>query len=270
MILVGTAGFSYSDWRGRFYPEKLPAQEMLSFYAEHFPFVEVNTTFYRLPAEGFLAGLASRTPEGFLFVVKAFQGLTHRFREAGEEELRTAFALQRQRTTELAVEGRLAGLLLQFPSSFRRNPQNEAYLCRWREELGEGPLIVEFRHRSWLVPEVEKLLHDEGIAFAAVDEPRLPGLLPPVVWATAPPGYVRFHGRNAAQWWTHQQSYERYNYLYSQEELRQWVPALRRLEDRVGTVLVAMNNHYQGKAPQNALMLQWLLAQAAGLQESGD
>ncbi|HHW15073.1 MAG TPA: DUF72 domain-containing protein [Firmicutes bacterium] len=270
MILVGTAGFSYPDWRGRFYPERLPAQAMLGFYAEHFPFVEVNTTFYRLPAEGFLAGLARRTPEGFLFVIKAFQGLTHQFRDLGEEGLRAAFALQRQRMEELAKEGRLAGLLIQFPSTFRRNPPNEAYLRRWREEMKEWPLVVEFRHRSWLAPEVEQLLRDERLAFAAVDEPRLPGLLPPVVWATAQPGYVRFHGRNAAKWWTHQQSYERYDYLYSEDELRQWVPPLRRLEAQVGTVLVAMNNHYQGKAPQNAKMLRELLDRGENVPERRD
>lgn len=260
MILVATAGFSYQDWRGPFYPETLPAQAMLGYYAGHFPFVELNTTFYRLPGEEFLRRLADRTPPGFFFVVKAFQGLTHTPQELGAEGLQATFSLFRQAVRGLHGEGRLGAVLVQFPNGFRNNPPNQAYLSRWRAEMEELPVIVEFRHRSWLAPEVEQLLRRERLGFVAVDEPRLPGLLPPVAWATAPPAYVRFHGRNAAKWWHHQESYERYDYRYSEEELRQWIPTLRRLEGEVGTVLVAMNNHYQGSAPLNAKMLTALLA----------
>lgn len=260
MILVATAGYSYQDWRGTFYPANLPTQEMLGFYAEHFPFVELNTTFYRMPDRSFLDRLAARTRPGFFFVVKAFRGLTHDRQAMEPQALAGAFAQFRLAVEGLREEGRLGAVLAQFPNAFRNNPRNQDYLVRWRAELPGLPVIIEFRHRSWLSPEIEQLLRREGLAFAAVDEPRLPGLLPPVAWATAAPGYLRFHGRNSAKWWNHRESWERYDYLYSEAELGEWVPALRRLEAEVGTVLVAMNNHYQGSAPRNAFMLKELLA----------
>jgi uncharacterized protein YecE (DUF72 family) len=259
MILVGTAGFSYQDWRGPFYPSDLSAKEMLGYYAGHFPFVELNTTYYRMPDPGFLGRLAQRTPSGFFFVVKAFQGVTHAPEELGPEGLRDTFARFNGEARILAAEGRLGAVLAQFPNSFRNTPPNLRYLARWREEFGELPVVVEFRHRSWLTPEVEQELKRNGLAFCGVDEPHLPGLLPPVAWGTAAPGYVRFHGRNAAKWWHHAEAYERYDYRYSEDELRGWLPSLLRLERDVGTVLVAMNNHYQGSAPLNAKMLAGLL-----------
>lgn len=259
MILVATAGYSYQDWRGTFYPKGLPAQEMLGFYAEHFPFVELNTTFYRMPDRGLLDRLAARARPDFFFVVKAFRGLTHEWSTASPQVLVGSFAQFRLAVEGLRADGRLGAVLAQFPNSFRNTSSNQAYLARWREELAELPVIVEFRHRSWLAPETEQLLRRERLSFAAVDEPRLPGLLPPVAWATAAPAYLRFHGRNAAKWWNHRESWERYNYLYSQAELEEWVPTLRRLESETGTVLVAMNNHYQGSAPRNAQMLRSLL-----------
>lgn len=259
MILVGTSGFSYQDWRGPFYPADLPAREMLGYYAGHFPFVELNTTYYRMPDTGFLKRLTARTPSGFLFVVKAFQGLTHSPHELGSDGLHDAFARFKEEAAGLADEGRLAAVLAQFPNSFRNNPPNLKYLARWREEFGELPLVVEFRHRSWLTSEVQQELKRQRLSFAGVDEPSLPGLLPRMVWGTAAPGYVRFHGRNAAKWWKHQEAYERYDYRYSAEELESWIPSLRQLETEVGTVLVAMNNHYQGSAPLNAKMLTGLL-----------
>lgn len=264
MILVATAGYSYQDWRGTFYPADLPTHAMLGYYAERFPFVELNTTFYRLPDEGFLRQLAARTPPEFFFVVKAFRGLTHDLGQAEETTLGTTFMQFRKAVTVLQHDGRLGAVLAQFPNSFRNNPQNMAHLARWRAELGDVPVVVEFRHRSWLNPEVEQFLRRERLAFAAVDEPRLPGLLPPLAWSTAAPAYVRFHGRNAAKWWRHEESWERYNYRYSETELAEWVPVLRRLERDAGTVLVVMNNHYQGNAPHNARMLKELLASGDG------
>ncbi|MDI6871384.1 MAG: DUF72 domain-containing protein [Bacillota bacterium] len=258
MILVGTSGFSYPDWRGTFYPKDLPAQDMLSYYAGHFPFVELNTTFYRLPEAGFLARMAARTPEDFSFVVKAFQDLTHRPHLLEPGALEGTFTAFRAALDELG--GRLGAVLAQFPNSFRNNPRNQEYVAHWRRRMGDLPVVVEFRHRSWLTDEVERLLRRERLAFAAVDEPRLPGLLPPVAWSTASPAYVRFHGRNAARWYHHQASCERYDYLYSAEELGEWLPKLRRLDAETGKVLVAFNNHYQGQAPANARLLRSLLA----------
>jgi uncharacterized protein YecE (DUF72 family) len=109
---------------------------MLGYYAEHFPFVEVNTTFYRMPDERLLTGMADRTPPGFGFVVKAFQGLTHQYREFSTGELDAAFTAFRRAVDRLTPDGRLAAVLAQFPNAFRNNPPNQSFVRRWRVEMG--------------------------------------------------------------------------------------------------------------------------------------
>ncbi len=144
MILIGTAGNSYKDWKGVFYPEKLPDKEMLGFYAQHFPSTEVNTTFYRMPNRFMLAKMAEKTPSGFRFFIKAFQGLTHQ-RDA---DLFPEFVAALK---PLVAEGRLASVLAQFPNSFRNRPDNQAYLGQLRDGMGPNiPVVAEFRHREWL------------------------------------------------------------------------------------------------------------------------
>lgn len=253
MILIGTAGYSYKDWKGVFYPEKLPASEMLSFYAREFPFTEINTTFYRMPNRFMLERMAAKTPPGFRFFIKAFQGLTHK-REP-EQFPEFVAALE-----PLEAEGRLAGVLAQFPNSFRHKPENREYLARFREAMGEIPVVVEFRHREWIEEEsIFDLLREYRLAFACVDEPQFKGLVPPVVQATAEPGYVRFHGRNYKKWWHHDHPDERYDYLYIEEELLDWMPRLQQLAGQVETVYVSMNNHRNGQAVINGRMIRDLI-----------
>lgn len=254
MILIGTAGYSYKDWKGVFYPEKLPNSEMLSFYAREFPFTELNTTFYRMPNPFMLSNMAAKTPEGFRFFIKAFQGLTHK----REPELFPEFVAALQ---PLVSGGRLAGVLAQFPNSFRNKPENHDYLARFREAMGPDiPIVVELRHREWTQEErTFDLLARHGLAYACVDEPQFKSLVPPVVRTTAAPGYVRFHGRNYRKWWHHEHPDERYDYLYSGEELAEWVPRLERLASQVDTVYVSMNNHRRGQAVINGRMLRELI-----------
>lgn len=254
MILIGTAGYSYKDWKGVFYPEHLPDKEMLGFYAQHFPFTEINTTFYRMPNPFMLAKMADKTPPGFRFFIKAFQGLTHK-REA---ELFPEFV---EALSPLRAEGRLAGVLAQFPNSFRNRPENRLYLERFREALGPDiPVVVEFRHREWVEDgSTFDLLANLDLSFVCVDEPQFKSLVPPLVRATAEPAYVRFHGRNYQKWWHHAHPDERYDYLYTAEELQEWVPRLQELEQSTGTVYVSMNNHRRGQAVINGRMLRDLL-----------
>jgi uncharacterized protein YecE (DUF72 family) len=254
MITIGTAGYSYEDWRGAFYPANLSSRDYLSYYAGTFQFVEVNVTFYQMPNRHMLYHMAEKTPTGFEFSVKAFRGFTHERVDDDQQ-----FVLFREALMPLTDTGRLACVVAQFPNSFRNNPLNQAYLRSLRARLGGLPIAVEFRHSSWLNEQVSQLLRDEEMGFVCVDEPQLPGLVPPVARATAAPAYVRFHGRNTAKWWRHEAAHERYDYLYTAEELSEWVPKLRELEAKVGKVLVAMNNHYQAKAVSNGKMLQGLL-----------
>lgn len=258
MIIVGTSGYAYEDWKGPFYPRDLKPAEYLSYYARFFRFTELNVTYYRSPTPFMLRRLAEKSPEGFEFAVKAFSGLTH---ERADPDQARRF---REALVPLEERGKLACVLLQFPNSFRPGPEAFDYLRRLREALADVPLAVEFRHRGWVDGERGfALLRELGAGFVAVDEPRIGSLMPPVARATGPLAYVRFHGRNREKWWHHEQAYERYDYLYSREELEEWVPRLRSLESEAGRVYVAMNNHYQAKSVVNARMLQELLGLAA-------
>lgn len=256
MIFIGTAGYHYKDWRGVFYPEGLPEREWLGYYARHFPFTEINTTFYRSPDPKLLRSMHERTPPGFLFFIKAYRGLTHE-RDQAEASLPPF----REALAALAGAGKLAGGLLQFPNSFRNTDENRDYLRFLRRTLHRVALVVEFRHREWVEDDATfRLLEEEGLAYGCVDEPQFKGLVPPIIRVTAPPAYVRMHGRNYRRWWRHEEPSERYDYLYSEPELEEWLPKLRTLERQAQTVFVSFNNHRGGQAVINGRMLRNLLA----------
>jgi len=254
LITIGTAGYVYDDWVGPFYPPDLDRREWLEYYAETFDFTEVNSTFYRLPNPFMLARMAEKTPAGFRFAIKAYRGITH-----DRQNVEDACKALTDAVVPLAEDDKLACILVQFPSSYRNNLENRRYLRDISKYLEVYPTNVEFRHRSWAEPAVFSYLQDLNLGYVCVDEPKFATLMPPLVKATTPPAYVRFHGRNYEKWWNHQEAYERYNYLYSIEELAEWVPQLQSLEKDVGAVYVAMNNHYQAKAAINGKMLKDLL-----------
>lgn len=258
-IYIGTSGYSYRDWVGPFYPAGTRQDEMLSFYAGEFSFTEVNSTYYRLPTAKMFEGMLKKVPDHFLFTVKAFQGLTHQRGDSVKQDAgRLAEALK-----PLAAAGKLGALLFQFPYSFKADPSNRAYLGMLRELFPGFPLVVEFRHYSWLKKDTWDFLRSLQIGYACVDAPRLKGLPGSVAEATAPVAYVRFHGRNAATWWEHQEAWQRYHYLYTEEELREWVPKIGFLARNAERVFVAFNNHFGAQAVFNARMLQKLISGAA-------
>ncbi|MGC8874127.1 MAG: DUF72 domain-containing protein [Chloroflexia bacterium] len=259
MIRIGTSGYSYADWVGRFYPEGIPERDMLSYYAREFDTTEINFTYYRLPDPYTMGAIARKVPEGFLFTVKASQVLTH-----AREDNREAFRQFAQALKPLQEAGKFGCVLAQFPWSFRPSPENHAYLEYLRERFGDLPVVVEFRNAAWMRAETFSLLRRLDLGFCCVDEPRLKGLLPPVAEATASVAYVRFHGRNAAKWWQHEHAWERYDYSYTEEELREWVPKIRKLAQSAETVFVFANNHWQGQAVTTARQLRMLLADEAG------
>ncbi len=252
MIRIGTSGFSYPDWIGPVYPQGMPERDHLGFYAQEFPTVEINMTYYRIPDARMVQGWVRKTPDGFLFSVKAFQGLTH-------ERDQPDFAPFVAAVQPLAEAGKLACVLAQFPYSFHPIPGNRDYLKRLRDGLGDLPAVIEFRHAAWVGQATFDLLRSLKLGFCSVDEPRLKGLMPPVAAATGPVAYVRFHGRNAAKWYNHEQAWERYNYTYSTDELREWAPKLRQLDAAAELTLVYFNNHYVGQAVRGARDLGQLL-----------
>ena len=252
MIRVGTSGFSYKDWVGPVYPPDLPEREWLDFYAREFSTVELNVTFYRVPLAKTVAGWVKRTPQRFLFAVKAFQGLTH---ERAEPDFHGFVEALRP----MIESGRMGCILAQFPFAFHATPPNREYLRQLREGFGDLPVVVEFRNAGWVSDATHDLLRSLNLGHCCVDEPALRGLMPPVAVATGPVAYVRFHGRNAAKWFEHKEAWERYDYTYSRDELKEWVPRLEALEEQSELALVYFNNHYRGQGVQGARDLLALL-----------
>jgi uncharacterized protein YecE (DUF72 family) len=261
MIRVGTSGFSYVDWRGPFYPPDRRPAEFLAYYAARFDACELNFTYYRMPDARTLDRMVVKSEGRVEFTLKAFQAMTHS-RDAPPEDV-AAFTAALAPLREAGVFG---GLLLQFPFSFKREAASEAYLeslaGRLREGWAEIPLVVEFRHRSWVAEDAYAWLRARALGFCCVDEPQVGNLMPPVAVSTGPLGYVRFHGRNAQKWWRHEKASERYDYLYSDEELLKWLPRIRALESACAKTFVFFNNHFQAKAAVNAHRLLELLRDA--------
>lgn len=254
-IKVGTSGFSYPEWKGPFYPEKLSQQHMLEFYAQHFSAVEINSTYYHIPPPRNMAAMAKRAEGRVEFAVKAHQDMTH-----SRDRYADALPLFKAALAPLREAGALGCVLVQFPFSFKAAPANADFLRRVASDLAPDAVVVEFRHRSWTTDETFKLLRELGVAYCSVDEPRLPNLPPPVVRATSPVAYVRFHGRNQQKWWSHAEAWERYDYLYSQAELLEWVPKIRSLAEAAQKCYAFFNNHARGQAVTNARMLISLLS----------
>jgi uncharacterized protein YecE (DUF72 family) len=255
MIRVGTSGYGYNDWIGPFYPAGTRTADMLAFYAARFSTVELNFSYYRMPEARTLQRMAEGVPQGFVFAVKAPGELSHQLDLAAAAPFVEALA-------PLRAERKLASVLVQFPFRFKNELPSRRFLSELAGRLAEVPVVVEFRHVSWVSEAVRDFLQRLGLGFCCVDMPELPGLLPPLDWVSGPLAYVRFHGRNAAKWWEHEESWERYDYRYRDEELRAWLPRLRSMESRAQDVLVYMNNHANAQATADAQRLIELLAEA--------
>lgn len=253
-VLIGASGFSYKDWVGPVYPEGLPKQEWLNFYSSEFPTCELNFSYYRIPNARTLSRMADKVPAGFLFTVKAYKGITHEREEPEPQMKQFAAAL-----APLIDAEKFACVLAQFPYSFHANQANRAYLQRVREGFGDLPVVVEFRSRDWISERTFDELCALNFGFCCVDQPRFKSLAPPVAVVTGPVAYVRFHGRNREKWWRHDEAWERYDYCYEEEELREWVPKIRQLDAEAPLTLVYMNNHWKGQAVGAARQLKMLM-----------
>ncbi len=306
-VRIGTCSFAdralVRDW----YPRGLAPKDRLRYYAEHFDTVEIDSTYYRLPSAAMSAGWAERTPPGFLFHVKAFGLMTRHpvrieqlptdLRAAAEtdesgrvshpsEELRAeVFRRFLDGIAPLQDAGKLGGILLQLPPYIVRKDSAFDYLLWAKEQLGRSTLLVEFRHSSWL-EETNRartlaFLEREGMTLVIVDAPRIesPTAIPTVTELTSEIVYIRFHGRNTATWNRRAGSAaDRFDYLYTREELSEWVEPLRELSGRARQLFAFFNNNNSSpppgpfgrplaQAPANALMLRQLLLEA-GVQAS--
>jgi len=258
MLYVGTSGFSYADWRGVFYPRSMKQNEFLSYYSQHFNCVELNFTYYRQPSAHSIEAMAAKVPDGFRFTVKAHRTMTHELPD-DEPLIAREFEEFRQGISPMAQSGKLGCVLFQFPWSFRPSRRNYDYVLSLPDRLDYADVVVEFRNNAWARDEVYRYLRERGIGFCCVDEPDLRGLFPRVAVATSKLGYVRFHGRNAVKWFNHKEAWERYDYLYSRDELAEWIPKVRQIADAAEDTYVFFNNCHQGQAAINASQMQQLL-----------
>lgn len=250
-VRIGTSGYSFKDWVGPYYPPGTSNQKMLPFYAQDFDTVEVNYTYYRMPTEKTMAGMAQRTPDGFCFFVKANKAFTHE-RDISESDAFLA-ALAPMRS-----EGKLAGTLFQFPQSFKNTEENRKYLKAVAGEFGED-IAVEFRDRSWDQEAVYDYLGQLKLNFVSVDEPEVSTLFPRVARATADIGYLRLHSRNGSKWY--KGGAARYDYLYSEKELREWLPGLKAMAKKASNLFIYFNNCHKGQAVENAKRMKELVQQ---------
>jgi len=253
-VYFGIAGWSYKDWKGSVYPPDAPARfDELGYLASFFDAIELNNTFYRIPESKMVESWARRVEHNprFQFTVKIFQGFTHEAKEIDQNEV-----LQFLRAIEpLAKKGRLGAMLAQYPTAFRFNPENFERLIEMTRRFQNYPVVVEFRHRSWVEESVREELVKHEINYCNVDEPVFRHHVKPSAYVTGPIGYVRLHGRNYTQWYSGKRD-ERYDYLYSEEELDQWIPRIESMDKVAKDVYVIGNNHFRGQAPANILQLK--------------
>jgi uncharacterized protein YecE (DUF72 family) len=257
---VGTCGFSYRDWVGPFYPQGIKQLDMLPYYAERFGSVEIDSTYYAIPQPRLFKSMDERTAPGFRFTVKVPGSITHLPAEA--TPLSNEAAAFRECLEPIRVNGKLAAVLAQFPNSFRPGPDSYRRLEQMREFWPEMNLIAEFRHRSWQDDATLEQLRQLNIGWCNVDEPRFASLMRPGSEVTSSTGYVRLHGRNYGNWWKQDRaSHERYDYLYSANELTEWLPRIAAIDERAKETYVFFNNHHVGNAAANARQLADMLSE---------
>jgi uncharacterized protein YecE (DUF72 family) len=272
-IRVGTCSFADEALTKWFYPKGLPARERLPYYAERFDTVEIDSTYYHLPEEATTGGWAERTPDDFVFHIKAFGVMTRhpvkvdqlppdlrdeapaddrgRVERPSREFRAELFKRFLEGISPLRREGKLGGILMQFPSYVVPKPASFDYLAWAREQLDGYEMLVEFRHASWFEEdggrrETLRFLEEHGMTHVVTDSPRIEAktVVPTVVAVTGPSAYVRLHGRNPDTW--HKRgggASERFDYLYSDEELREWVEPLRELAGEAENVYAFFNNN---------------------------
>src|SRR3954468_2729024 len=278
-IRIGTCSWADESLSKLWYPPSVrSAEDRLRYYAERFDTVEVNSSYYALPTAAMATAWADRTPPGFVFHVKAFGMMTrHPVKvEQLPPEMRSEVAVDERgrvdrpsrelraevfrrflrEITPLRDAGKLGGILMQLPQYITYRPQSLEYLEWAAEQLAGEQMLVEFRHRSWLDEEVRGdvlgFLHDLGATYVIVDAPRsgAANVAPTVVAATSDTAYLRLHGRNQATWNKRGGSAaERFDHLYSEEELREWVGPLAELSGQAENVYAMFNNNGRSTMP---------------------
>lgn len=266
MIRIGTSGFSFPDWRGTVYPKGLQPKDAFDYYLNEFRFdcVEINSTYYTLVSAKSFESMEKKTGPDFEFAVKGYRGVTHDpfdpriAARPGVDAAMEAMDKFMYSVQPLKEKGKLGAVLLQFPVFFAPSEQSKEYILRCKERAGGAPLVVEFRNSAWNKPDSYDFLRKNGLSFCVVDEPKLPRLMPFINEVTAGPAYLRLHGRNKN--WFSAPASERYDYMYSDKELGEFLPEIDKMNKLSAKTFVFFNNCHAGSAVKNAMQLRQLLA----------
>jgi uncharacterized protein YecE (DUF72 family) len=259
-LRIGPAGWSYPDWSGFVYPSHRSKNfHEATFLAQFFDTIEINTSFYQPIRPDHAAGWIERVAANpsFVFTAKLWQRFTHEPSATAEDErnVRAGFDVLRE-------AGKLGALLLQFPFSFHRTPETSTHLSALLKRFADYPLVVELRHSSWQTQATLDFLREHNAGFCNIDQPVIGNSITPSAQSTSPIGYARFHGRRYDTWFSDDPklpAHERYNYLYSLDELKPWVTRIQEVQKHTRDIYLVTNNHYQGKAVVNALQLLSIL-----------
>jgi uncharacterized protein YecE (DUF72 family) len=271
-VRLGTCSFADEGLVKTWYPKGVSTSKArLAYYAERFDTVEIDSPYYHLPDPAVTGHWAQRTPPEFVFHVKAHKTMTWHEGEPTDE----AFAEFRASIEPLELSGKLRGILLQYHPRFQKSAEALAELERVRPRIDPLVPLVEFRHRSWMEPDERDdtlaFLERNGLSYVSVDTPmtRASNVIARHAVATHPVAYVRFHGRNEKTWNIKaEKSSERFDWMYGEEELAEWVEKLDHLAGEADEVYAMFNNNRDDFAPRSAVILRGLL-ETAGVPAAG-
>lgn len=260
-VRVGPAGWSYKDWEGIVYPQKPgPKFDPLAYLARFFNTIEINSSFYRPFTAPTAKSWARRVAEAkdFVFTAKIHRVFTHERGKATTEDEKQV----REGMDTLAKAGKLGAVLLQFPWSFKNTDDDRLYLAKLLDRFKDYPLVLEIRHSSWNNPQIYEWLEELAVGICNVDQPLFAKSIKPAGLATSQVGYVRLHGRNYQDWFREKAPRDdRYNYLYSLDELEPWIVRIKEIAAKTKESYVITNNHFRGQAVVNALEIKATLTE---------
>ena len=252
-IRIGPAGWSYTDWEGTVYPPHGSKFDPLAYLSSFFDTIEINSPFYRIPppthAKSWVRRVAAN--RDFVFTTKVFRGFTHETAKLAPNDVKEF----RNYLDPLMDAKRLGAILLQFPWSFKDSEESRARLATLFRAFDEYPKALEVRHSSFQNDEFFRFLDEHNVAWVNVDQPLFDNSVKPADTVTGPLAYARLHGRNYEKWFAHSETWERYNYLYSEKELQPWAERIEKMARSHDTYVIT-NNHFRGQAIVNAGDLQ--------------
>lgn len=254
-IFIGTSGYYFDDWVGTAYPALTKKSGMFEEYMKlGFNSLELNFTYYKLADALQLSGFSKKAQPDFAYIIKAYGKVTHE--KAGRDLIREV----KENYLKGNSNNNFKGMLLQFPESFRRTKENSEYLQMLGEEMKDVPLFAEFRRSDWINDETFAFLAKNNLLYVAADLPQAGNLPPKRIESTGESSYLRLHGRNK-NWYTAE---DRYDYLYSEGEVREFRSDIVKLMQKTKNVFVFFNNCHGGFAVRNALMLQKMIDAGGG------